>query len=47
MSEGTFQKMATSKRRMYGPKGLLICGFPPAEHAPLPDALDQIRFNHR
>jgi len=47
MSEGTFQKMATSKRRMYGPKGLVVCGFPPAEHAPLADALDQIGFNDR
>ena len=47
MIEGTFQKMATSKRRMYGPKGLVVCGFPPAEHAPLADALDQIGFNDR
>jgi len=32
---------------MYGPKGLVVCGFPPAEHAPLADALDQIGFNDR
>ena len=47
MNEGTFQKMASSEKRMYGPKGLLICGFPPAEHAPLADALDQVGFNDR
>jgi sulfur carrier protein ThiS len=47
MSQSTFQKMATSKKRMYGPKGLVVCGFPPAEHAPLADALDQIGFNDR
>jgi hypothetical protein len=47
MNEGTFQKMAPSEKPMYGPKGLVICGFPPAEHAPLADALDQIGFNDR
>jgi sulfur carrier protein ThiS len=47
MSEGTFHKMASSNKRLYGPKGLLICGFPPTEHAPLADALDQIGFNDR
>ncbi|MGD8969947.1 MAG: DUF3783 domain-containing protein [Desulfobacterales bacterium] len=47
MSEGTFHKMASPKKRMYGPKGLVVCGFPPAEHAPLADALDQIGFNDR
>jgi hypothetical protein len=47
MNEGTFYKMASSEKRMYGPKGLVICGFPPAEHAPLADALDQIGFSDR
>ena len=47
MNEGTFHKMASSEERMYGPKGLVVCGFPPAEHAPLADALDQIGFNDR
>ena len=47
MNDGTFRKMASSTKRMYGPKGLLICGFPPAEHVPLADALDQIGFNDR
>ena len=47
MNEGTFYKMESSEKRMYGPKGLVICGFPPAEHAPLADALDQIGFSDR
>jgi hypothetical protein len=47
MNEGTFHKMASSEKRMYGPKGLVVCGFPPAEHAPLAAALDQIGFNDR
>jgi sulfur carrier protein ThiS len=47
MNEGTFHKMASSETRMYGPKGLVVCGFSPAEHAPLADALDQIGFNDR
>lgn len=47
MNEGTFNKIASSKTRMYGPKGLVVCGFSPAEHAPLADALGQIGFNDR
>ncbi len=47
MNEGTFHKMTASKQRMYGPKGLVVCGFPPAEHAPLADALGQIGFDDR
>ena len=47
MNEGTFHKMASSKKRMYGPKGLVVCGFSPSEHAPLADALGQIGFDDR
>lgn len=32
MSEGTFQKIVDSDERMYGPKGILVCGYPPPEH---------------
>ena len=32
MSEGKFEKIQESDERMYGPKGILVCGYPPAEH---------------
>ncbi len=47
MSEGTFQKLDKSKERLFGPKGLVICGYAPAEHKPLIDALGQIGIADR
>jgi hypothetical protein len=47
MNEGTFEKMERSEKRMYGPRGIVICGYPPAEHAPLAQALEQIGFGDR
>ena len=47
MNEGRFHKMASSAKRMHGPKGMVVCGFPPSEHAPLADALGQIGFDDR
>ena len=47
MSEGTFQKLDKSKDRLFGPKGLVICGYGPAEHRPLVNALEQIGFDDR
>lgn len=32
MSEGKFEKIQESDERMYGPKGVLVCGYPPPEH---------------
>jgi len=32
MSEGTFEKIQDSDEKMYGPKGILVCGYPPTEH---------------
>ena len=32
MSEGKFEKIQESDERMYGPKGILVCGYPPPEH---------------
>jgi len=32
MSEGNFEKIQESDERMYGPKGILVCGYPPPEH---------------
>lgn len=35
MSEGTFGRVDPSEERMYGPRGVVVCGYPPAEHVPL------------
>ena len=32
MSEGNFDKIQQSDERMFGPKGILVCGYPPSEH---------------
>jgi len=32
MSEGEFQKIQASDERMYGPKGIVVCGYPSSEH---------------
>ena len=47
MSEGEFQKVTQSSERMYGPKGIIFCGFSAAEHDPLVNALTQIGFGDR
>ena len=47
MSEGEFQKVTQSSERMYGPKGIIFCGFSAMEHEPLVNALSQIGFGDR
>jgi len=32
MSEEKFEKIQDSDERMLGPKGILVCGYPPPEH---------------
>ncbi|MCX5877640.1 MAG: hypothetical protein NTY44_00815 [Deltaproteobacteria bacterium] len=32
MSEEKFEKIQDSDERMYGPKGILVCGYSPPEH---------------
>ena len=47
MTEGTFEKIGRSADKMYGPRGILFCGYPAAEHQPLTDALEHIGFGDR
>ena len=47
MTEGTFQKLGHTEERMYGPKGILFCGYAADEHQPLANALEQIGFGDR
>ena len=32
MSDGAFQKIRESDERIYGPRGILVCGYPAPEH---------------
>ena len=45
MNNGEFQKVDQTSERMYGPKGIVFCGFAPMEHEPLINALSQIGFS--
>ena len=47
MEDKKFEKVEKSSQRMHGPKGILVCGYAPAEHEPLADALAQIGFADR
>jgi hypothetical protein len=40
--KGTFKKVACSDKPMYGPRALLICGYPVEERAPFLEMLDKI-----
>lgn len=47
MTDGTFHKLDRSSERMHGPRGIVVCGYPPAEHEPLADALGLIGLGDR
>ena len=47
MEDQSFEKVEKSNQRMHGPKGILVCGYTPAEHEPLADALSQIGLGDR
>lgn len=40
--KGSFTKIAKSEERMYGPKGLLVCGYPEEERADLIKLADKV-----
>jgi hypothetical protein len=35
MAEGTFRKVEKTEEQMFGPRGLVVCGYPPEEHSPV------------
>jgi hypothetical protein len=39
--KGTFSKIEKTEKRMYGPKALLICGYPVEERAVILDLIDK------
>jgi Domain of unknown function (DUF3783) len=47
MTEGKFEKIQESDERMYGPKGILVCGYPPPEHRFFALFMDKAGFNDR
>jgi len=47
MSEGKFDKIQESDERMYGPKGILVCGYPASEHRFFTLFMDKAGFSDR
>jgi hypothetical protein len=47
MSDREFQKIQESDERMYGPKGILVCGYPPPEHRFFAMFMDKAGFSDR
>jgi Domain of unknown function (DUF3783) len=47
MSEGKFEKIQESDERMYGPKGILVCGYPASEHRFFTLFMDKAGFSDR
>jgi hypothetical protein len=47
MSDGEFQKIQESDERMYGPKGILVCGYPPPEHRFFAMFMEKAGFSDR
>jgi len=47
VTEGEFQKIEASDERMYGPKGVLVCGYPPPEHRFFALFMDKAGFGDR
>jgi len=42
MAFGTFSKLGKSQQKMYGPAGLLVCGYRAAEQAQLQNLLKEL-----
>jgi hypothetical protein len=47
MTDGEFHRVEVSDKRMYGPKGILVCGYPPAEHRFFALFMDKAGFSDR
>jgi hypothetical protein len=47
MEEGTFEKVGRSEERMYGPKGIVVCGYPSPEHKFFIMFMEKAGFNDR
>jgi hypothetical protein len=47
MEDGAFEKVEHSEKRMYGPKGIIVCGYPPSEHKFFLLFMEKAGFNDR
>jgi hypothetical protein len=47
MTSGEFHRVEDSDKRMYGPKGILVCGYPPPEHRFFALFVDKAGFGDR
>lgn len=47
MSDGKFEKIQESDERMYGPKAILVCGYPPSEHRFFALFMDKAGYSDR
>jgi hypothetical protein len=45
MEEGEFQKVGKSQEKMYGPRRLLVCGYPPEDHTSFLSFLTTLGFS--
>ena len=45
MTQGTFKKVGKSRKRMYGPRGILVCGYPASEQSSLLYLLEENGFS--
>jgi hypothetical protein len=44
MAHGTFKKVGNSRKKMYGPRGILVCGYQPGEQSSLLYLLEENGF---
>ncbi len=45
MTQGTFKKVGKSRKRMHGPRGILVCGYPASEQSSLLYLLEENGFS--
>ena len=46
-NDGTFQKMDRPDERLYGTKGVIVCGYGPSEHEPIANAIEKMGLGDR
>ena len=47
MNDGTFKKMEQSDKPLYGPAGIIVCGYEPSEHNTIAGALNKMGLGDR
>jgi hypothetical protein len=47
LNTGSFQKIERSEKRLYGPTAIIVCGYAPAEHSSIANALGKMDLDDR